>query len=223
MRHQHSVRTLDNLGRVQLSKTFYMRDFLYSEISQIQGIPNIPEDPDLAIAVGRRLCEDLLEPLQNHFGRIAVRSAYRSPEVNDYGNKKGLNCASNAANAAHHIWDKRDKNGHMGATACIVIPWFADRFTAPGEWRRLAWWIHDHLPYGSMEFFKQRFALNLQWHEAPSRRISSHAEPSGVLTKPGMSNHTMSHAADYAGLPAFDPQLCAQENVRPFTPPAMAG
>jgi hypothetical protein len=51
------------LGRVRLSRSFFMRDFLHSEIAAVHGISNMPDDPDLAIAAGRRLCEDLLEPL----------------------------------------------------------------------------------------------------------------------------------------------------------------
>ena len=70
-----TVAKLAELGRVQLSRTFFMRDFLYSDIAEIHGLSNIPDDPDLAIAAGTRLCEDLLEPLQDVFGRIAIRSA----------------------------------------------------------------------------------------------------------------------------------------------------
>lgn len=36
--------------------------------------------------------------------------------------KRGYNCAENEKNYAGHIWDRRDANGHMGATACIVLP-----------------------------------------------------------------------------------------------------
>jgi hypothetical protein len=133
MRRPKSVNGLEDLGRVRLSPNFYMRDFLYSEIANMHGLSNIPHDPDLAIKAGKRLCEDLLEPLQATFGRIAIRSAYRSPEVNEYGNKHGHDCASNEKNAAAHIWDALDKDGCMGATACIVVPWFADRYTAKGD------------------------------------------------------------------------------------------
>jgi hypothetical protein len=57
MRQPGSVRSLEALGRVRLSASFFMRDFLYSEIANFHAIPNIPEEPDLAIAAGRRLCE----------------------------------------------------------------------------------------------------------------------------------------------------------------------
>ena len=105
-----------------------MRDFLYSEIANFYGVPNIPDDPSLAVEVGTRLCEEFLEPLNATFGRTAIRSAYRSPTVNDLGNSKGHNCASNERNFAGHIWDRLDAEGHKGATACVVVPWFADRY-----------------------------------------------------------------------------------------------
>lgn len=35
-----SIAALKELGRVRLSRSFLMRDFLYSEISNIYGIPN---------------------------------------------------------------------------------------------------------------------------------------------------------------------------------------
>jgi hypothetical protein len=54
-----SVRSLEELGRMLLSASFFMRDFLHSEIADFHGIPNIPDAPDLAIAAGRKLCEEL--------------------------------------------------------------------------------------------------------------------------------------------------------------------
>ncbi len=201
MRRPGSMRGLEELGRVRLSANFFLRDFLYSEIADFHGIPNLPTEPDLAIEAGRRLCETLLEPLQATFGRIAVRSGYRSSEVNQYGNQKGGQCASNAANAAYHIWDRRDAEGRMGAGACIVIPWFADRYAEGADWRALAWYIHDQLPYSHLQFFPKLAAFNIQWHEQPIRRIDSFIAPRGCLTKAGMANHEGGHDAWYRDFP----------------------
>ncbi len=198
-----SVRGLEDLGRVRLSENFFLRDFLHSEISNLYGIPNIPDDPDLAIRAGRGLCEELLEPLQRTFGGISIRSAYRSPAVNDFGNRNGHNCATNEKNRAHHIWDQRDANGYMGATACIAVRWFADRYAESRDWQPLAWWIHDHLPYSELMFFPKLAAFNINWHEAPRRVITSHAPPKGTLTQPGMDNHAADHSALYAGFPGL--------------------
>ncbi|UYO01158.1 MAG: hypothetical protein KIT02_08150 [Devosia sp.] len=199
MRKPKSVRALEAFGRVRLSESFFMRDFLFSEIATIHGIGNIPTDPDLAIAAGKRLCEELLEPLQARFGRISVRSSYRSPEVNRFGNENKLNCGSNEANFAGHIWDRRDSAGRMGATACIVVNRFIPYYERTGDWEAIAWWVHDHLPYSDMEFFPNLAAFNLQWREEPICSIYSFIPPRrGRLTEPGKANWAGTHEAAYA-------------------------
>ncbi len=206
MRKPSSVAALNDLGRVRLSKSFFMRDFLFSEIAAVHGFANVPDDPDMAIAAGTRLCTDLLEPLQDTFGRIAIRSAYRSREVNAFGatqqaaNKKGYNCASNEDNFAGHIWDAKNSDGHIGATACIVVPSFWDTYRQPGDWMKLAWWIHDHLPYSSMYFHKTYWAFNLSWSDRPRRSIGSYPAPAGYLTRAGWANNTGSHEPEWRGL-----------------------
>ena len=203
MRKPGSVRSLETLGRVRLSASFYMRDFLHSEIADFYAIPNIPEEPDLAIAAGRRLCEDLLEPLQATFGRLAIRSAYRAPAVNAFGNSKGLSCGSNERNRARHIWDRRDAEGCLGAMASVVVPWFADRYSAGMDWRAIGWWIHDNLPYSQLQFFPKLAAFNIGWRERPRRRIDSYIKPRGCLTRPGMDNHAGDHSHLYPLFPAL--------------------
>jgi hypothetical protein len=177
-----------------------MRDFLYSEIANVHRITNLPDDPRLAIAAGKRLCEDLLEPLQATFGRIAIRSAYRSSDVNAYGNLHNYNCASNPLNYARHTWDRRDAQG-MGAMACIAVPWLVDRMQTGTSWQVMAWWIHDHLPYSELQFFPKLAAFNIGWHEVPKRTIFSYAPPRGYLTKPGFPNHAGDHGRMHAGFP----------------------
>lgn len=196
-----SVKALEAFGREQLSPSFFMRDFLYSEISQIERIPNIPDDPDLALEVGRRLCQDVLEPIQARFGRISIRSAYRAPAVNAKGaeNRNQYGCASNISNFAAHIWDHKDTNGYKGAMACIVVNAFLPYFERTKNWPALAWWVHDNVPgYSSMEFFSSLAAFNVGWHERPLKKIEGKVAPKGVLTKPGMSNHEGSHHDAYA-------------------------
>lgn len=201
MKKPESVTSLENLGRVRLSESFFMREMLYSEIANFYAIPNIPDYPDVAIEAGTRLCAEILEPLRKTFGSVAVRSAYRSPSVNQMGNEKGHNCASNESNYAHHIWDYRDSEGCLGAMACIVIPWFADRYEAGADWRAMAWWIHDHLPYSSMTFFPKLAAFNIGWRDKPKREIHSYIEPKGCLTKPGMENQAGRHVDWYREFP----------------------
>jgi hypothetical protein len=207
MKTSPSVSSLTKLGRTRLSTHFFLRDFLYSEVANAHGIPNFPDDPALAIAAGTRLCNDLLEPLHAAFGHVTIRSAYRSSRVNGFcsqmqrAGKADYGCGSNARNHAAHIWDRRDAHGHCGAMATIVLPWFVDRASNGADWRSLAWWIHDHLPYSTLYFFPKLWAFNLGWHEKPQRRIDSYVAPRGCLTKASMANHSGSHAQWYADFP----------------------
>ncbi len=206
------MNALDDFGRERLSKHYFMRDFLYSEIAAAHGIPNVPDDAELAIKAGTALCRNLLEPLRHSFGHVTVRSAFRSANVNGFGNCHDMNCSSNKASYANHIWDHKDGDGFMGATACIVIPWFVDWMNEREgrDWRVLAWFIHDHLPYSEMVFFVRNAAVNLTWRgdpddptqggdgwkfdgscgsivwrSEPRRYVSSFQEPAGWSVKNG--------------------------------------
>ena len=165
-KYQWNYKKLEDFGRNRLSKNFYMREFLHSEIAQFHGLLNAPNDPDLAVKAGKALCENILEPITDYWGKVHVRSGYRSPEVNNLGNAKKLNCASNENNAAAHIWDSLDSKGFCGATACIVIPAYQEYFERTGDWASLAWWIHHHIPdYYEMCFFKELCAFNIRWYQ----------------------------------------------------------
>ncbi|GLO77832.1 hypothetical protein MACH23_12530 [Sulfitobacter pontiacus] len=186
MRKPASMWSLETFGRVRLSRHFFMRDFMYSEISGFHGQPNIPDNPDLAIENGRAFCTTLLDPLEETFGRIAVRSGYRSAALNAYGNRHKLNCAANDNPIECHIWD-RGAEAQAIAGATIVIPWFADQYDQGRDWRDLAWWVHDHLPYSEMWFFPKLAAFNLTWRPQPLRSISSYIAPRGMLLRGGKS------------------------------------
>lgn len=194
--------SLETLGRVRLSTHFFMREFLYSEIGNFHQMQNIPDDPDLAIARGRAFCETLLDPLQETFGRIAVRSGFRSATLNRFGNENGLNCARNDYPLECHIWDLPDT---PVAGASIVIPWFADQYAQGRDWRDLAWWLYDHLPFAELWFFPKLCAFNIAWRPDPDRRIDSYIAPRGTLIRAGTAPPETRDVrqARYADFPAF--------------------
>lgn len=200
MKSPKTVQKLEELGRERLSESFFMRDFLYSEISQIERVPNIPDQPDVAIEAGKRLCQEVLEPIQRYWGRVTIRSAFRSSAVNAKGAANGnrYKCARNESNFARHIWDMPDGNGHVGAMACIIINKYIPYYERTKNWQALAWWIHDNVPgYSSMYFFPKFCAFNIGWHQQPEKTIRSHVPPKGYLTKPGAKNHCGDHSAEY--------------------------
>ncbi|MEL7026013.1 MAG: hypothetical protein AAGO57_02120, partial [Pseudomonadota bacterium] len=191
---------LERLGRVRLSRHFYLRNFLYSEIGNFYGLQNLPDDPELLIAAGTRLAEDLLEPLVETFGPVELRSAHRAPDVNRLGNLKGHSCAQNNRTRANHIWDQRDGAGRMGACATIVIPWFADRYNEGRDWRDLAFWLKAHLKFHEVYFFPLNAAFNLTWREEPEGRVLSYIAPKGLLADEANSKHRWRDFPMFRGL-----------------------
>ncbi len=218
------VNALTDFGRERLSKHYFMRDFLYSEVAEVHGIPNVPDDAELAVKAGKALCRNLLEPLRRVFGHVTIRSAFRSANVNGFCNCHGMDCSSNKRSYANHIWDHTDADEFMGATACIVIPWFVDWMNEKEgrDWRVLAWFIHDHLPYSEMVFFVQNAAVNLTWRgdpcdpaqdgdvrafdgscgsivwrSEPRRRVNSFMAPARLLIKDGEPANASSRSEHY--------------------------
>jgi hypothetical protein len=216
MRKPASMWSLETFGRQRLSRYFFMRDFMFSEISGFHGIPNIPENPELALTNGRAFCTTLLDPLEETFGRIALRSGYRSPALNQYGNENNLNCARNDNPIECHIWDW-GAGARAVAGATIVVPWFADQYDQGRDWRDLAWWLHDHLPYSEMWFFPKLAALNLVWRPDPQRTISSYIAPRGMLLRAGeaAAEPLAERQVRYADFPPF-------RGLRPPVAPAYA-
>ena len=204
-----TMRDLEDFGRIRLSCHFFMRDMLYSEIASVHGMRNVPDDdPELAVEVGKKLCSTLLEPLHATFGHVSIRSAFRSAAVNERG-EKYLNVAGTERNHARHVWDRLDDDSKKGATASIVIPWFVDYLETRPEmsWKAMAWWIHDHLPYSEMEFYRHRrsefeyAAFNIRWHETKVRgRIVSMSGES-ILQKDRREHSPGDHASEYPGFP----------------------
>ena len=207
MRAPRTFTSLEDFGRVRLSKYFYMRNFLYSEIANVHGRPNLPDDPDLAIAAGRRLAGELLDPLHETFGAVAIRSGYRSPSLNTFGANevRPQKCAQNEKNYAGHIWDRRDTAGRMGACVTVALPWFADRYADGRDWRDLAWWLFDHLVFHEVYFFPKLAAFNLTWREEPQMRILSYIRPKGLLRARGETPREAPdiRSARYADFPPF--------------------
>jgi hypothetical protein len=185
MNHSHNfdVNTyagLDKLGRVPLSPHFHMREFLYSEIAVHYGLRNVPDDVERAVKSGSELCRLILDPLEDTFGRVHVRSGYRSRLVNSAGVGKHK-CA--ADNDGAHTWDFESRSGHgFGAMACISIPSISERIlSGEFEFSSIAWWIYDHLPaWSTLEFFASpsiafadEVTFNIGWHERPVKHITS--------------------------------------------------
>ncbi len=205
VRRPRSYVSLEEFGRQRLSRHFEIRNFLTSEIANFHAIQNIPETPGIALAAGRHIAENLLDPLVETFGPIDIRSGYRSPEMNRFGatQVKPQKCARNEANYANHIWDRCDSEGRIGACVTVGIPWFAAQYRRGRDWRDLAWWLYDHLDFQEVWFFPRNAVFNLSWRqEHRERRILSYIRPKGTLAKSGMTPDP-ERAGRYSDFPPY--------------------
>lgn len=205
------MRDLEDFGRIRLSCHFFMRDMLYSEVASIHEMRNVPDCPKLAVEVGKELCSALLEPLHATFRHVSIRSAFRSATVNDCGKQHHNNVAGTKYNHARHVWDRLDDYGKKGATASVVIPWFVDYLERRPKmsWKAMAWWIHDHLPYSELQFFRHRrreyeyAAFNIRWHETEDRsRIW--CNDFKTPKKDRRKHSPGDHASEYPGFPKLE-------------------
>ena len=70
------------LGQIQLTKNFYLEEFVASDTAARHGIDNTPNAPTILQNIYK--CAELLEKVRSACGNKAVfiSSGYRSPEVN---------------------------------------------------------------------------------------------------------------------------------------------
>ena len=112
---------------MNLSRNFTLTELTKSDTAIRKGINNNPNAEQIEKL--KALCENILQPVRDHFGRVKITSGYRSVEL----------CAAIGSSA---------RSQHAKAEA-------AD-FECPGvDNAELADWIHRELPYDQLilEFY----------------------------------------------------------------------
>lgn len=113
---------------MQLSKNFWLREFTQSQTALRRNIDNTPGP--IEIENLNRLCDFVLQPVRNYFGRsVVINSGYRSP---------ALNRAIGGAKKSQHV---------LGQAADIEIPGIPNKDVAV--------WIRDNLNFDQLilEFY----------------------------------------------------------------------
>lgn len=113
---------------MQLTNNFSLHEMTKSETAIRLGMENAPTDE--VIASLRALCEKVLQPVREHYGKgVKVNSGYRAPEVN---------AAVGGSKTSDHC---------KGQAADIEIPGVSNA--------ELAQWIEANLPYTQLilEFY----------------------------------------------------------------------
>lgn len=82
---------------MNLSANFTLKELTKSDTATRLGLDNTPDDE--ALENLKTLCEMVLQPVRDNFGRVTVNSGYRSPESNVAvgGSKTSDHCKGMAA------------------------------------------------------------------------------------------------------------------------------
>ena len=64
---------------MQLSRNFSLQELIKSDTAIRKGIDNNPNADQIEKL--KMLCENVLQPVRDHFGRVKVTSGYRSSEL----------------------------------------------------------------------------------------------------------------------------------------------
>lgn len=105
----------DALMLTRLSPHYILRDFMFSSQAEILGMPNRPsDDVDQVIASGKRLCQEVLEPLIEQFGPLNITFGYQSRELIEIGG------VSKPTSSNPHQWDRKTFGNEIYARIDIL-------------------------------------------------------------------------------------------------------
>ena len=70
---------VDPKYKMNLSQNFTLQELIKSDTAVRKGIDNNPNSDQIAKL--KLLCDNILQPVRDHFGPVVVTSCYRSPEL----------------------------------------------------------------------------------------------------------------------------------------------
>ena len=78
-RHGSSVNDFTNGYSMNLTRNFTLSELTKSDTAIRKGINNNPSPEQIEKL--KLLCENILQPVRDHFGRVKITSGFRSPEL----------------------------------------------------------------------------------------------------------------------------------------------
>lgn len=138
------------MTNVQLSPHFKLSEFTKSSTATARHIDNTPNDEQVKNL--KALCENVLEPLRQHFnGPIVIGSGFRCPKLNK--------AVGGVANSQHQT----------GEAADIHIP---DEATG----KRWFVWLMDNVPYHQLIWEKSTPSSTHHWIHVAFKRNGSNKQ-----------------------------------------------
>ena len=173
---------LDEWGRTRLSKHFILRDFLYSARGEILGITNYPQDDvHQEIKSGVALCEKVMEPVLEKFGRFAITYGYQNRTLIEAGYKKSAKHSSDP-----HHWDRGTWGKQVYARVDILPFCVEDGEVSKFEFGK---WLMSNLDID----------LLMQWHRSNVFCITISPKPRRVWLEWGQPSHDQPKRTTFMG------------------------
>jgi hypothetical protein len=135
---------------MQLTRNFSLQELIKSDTAIRKGINNNPNAEQIEKL--KLLCENILQPVRDHFGRVKVTSGFRSPEL--------CHAIGSSVNSQHSKAEAADFEC-VGVDNAELFDWIKDNleadqlileFYTPGEPN--SGWIHcSWIPEGRRASF----------------------------------------------------------------------
>ena len=135
---------------MQLTRNFSLQELIKSDTAIRKGINNNPNAEQIEKL--KLLCENILQPVRDHFGRVKVTSGFRSPEL--------CHAIGSSVNSQHSKAEAADFEC-VGVDNAELFDWIKDNleadqlileFYTPGEPN--SGWIHcSWIPEGRRATF----------------------------------------------------------------------
>tara|TARA_R100000781_G_scaffold16010_1_gene13177 strand:- start:2465 stop:2941 length:477 start_codon:yes stop_codon:yes gene_type:complete len=139
---------------MNLSRNFSLQELIKSDTAIRKGIDNNPNSDQIEKL--KALCENILQPVRDHFGRVKVTSGYRSPEL--------CTAIGSSVNSQHARAEAADFEV-MGTDNAELADWIHSNLSydqlileyyTPGEPN--SGWIHcSYIPEGSRAQFMHAY------------------------------------------------------------------
>ncbi|MFH2140168.1 MAG: hypothetical protein ABII63_05175 [Pseudomonadota bacterium] len=148
---QKRIDLLEELSLVRLSPNFIMRDLMYSTEVSAMGLSNYPEHPEMVIRAGKLLCEKVLEPVLEKFGRFAITFGYqcRAGVERHMSEKQRL---ERPRSSSPHQWDRGTFGDEVYARVDILVFAVEDGFVSKMEFGH---WLMNNLDIDLLMMWKR--------------------------------------------------------------------
>ena len=134
------IREFETVKKTRLSQNFILGDFLFSTEAACMGLSNFPEDSAMVVRAGRALCDKILEPVLDHFGRFAITFGYQCREAIEADMPEAARRA-NPRSSNPHQWDRQTWGKQVYARVDILPYCVEDREVSRHDFGH--WLMHN--------------------------------------------------------------------------------